>query len=119
MLGYSAAAVVVYFSVNPAYPLKHAIAQIPFSDPIIHLCGFALVTFCFCLSTRHQLLQLSMSSGLIALALILETLQSILFGTAFGFGDSVANVAGVVVGYWAAYRTSRVGNRSSRTRHAG
>ena len=108
----------MYFSVNPAYPLKHAVARIPFGDPIIHLCSFALVTFCFCLSTRHQLLQLSMGSGLIALALALETLQSILFGTAFGVGDSVANVAGVVVGCWAAYRIGRVGNRSSRTPHA-
>lgn len=117
--GFSAAAVVVYFSVNPAYALKQAVAQLPFSDPLIHVCSFALVTFCFYLSTQQKLLQLSTACGLMVLALALEMLQTVLFPIELEMVDIYANMAGVVVGYVVAGRVSVIFNRWRRSGQTG
>ena len=96
---------------NPAYPLKQTAAQLPFSDPLIHVCSFAVVTFCFYLSTEQKLLQLSMGCGLMALALALEMVQTVLFPIELAMADIYANMAGVVVGYLVAGRVSVVVGR--------
>jgi len=103
---------------NPAYPFKQPLAQIPFSDSVIHLCSFALVTFCFCLSTRHKLLQLALYCGLMMVAVALEGLQAAINRFAIEVGDSVANMAGVVVGYLVASRISTFGNLTNPSRHS-
>jgi len=98
-LGYAITLIIIYFSLNPAYPLKQAITQIPFGDPIIHLCAFGFLTFCFFLSCERKKFQLILGFGLIILAVTLEIMQTFIGRVDFELADSFANTIGVVIGY--------------------
>lgn len=104
LLGCSAAAAIIYFSLHPDYPFKPSVVRIPLGDTLVHLGSFALVTFFFSLSTTRKLLRLAMVCGMLALAAALEVVQAMLFAINLEFADAFSNMAGVVLGYLVAIR---------------
>jgi len=98
-LGYSITLLIIYFSLNPTYPLKRTLAHIPFSDPTIHIISFGLLVYCFCLSWKQKKIQIFLVLGLIILSITLEILQALIGAVDFSFKDSIANTLGVGLGY--------------------
>jgi VanZ family protein len=90
---------VIYFSLNPSYPLKRTISNIPFGDSIIHIFSFGLLMYCICLSWKQKKIQLILGFILMVLAIALEIKQAIMGGIDFEIGDSIANTLGIWTGY--------------------
>ena len=98
-VGYSLTLAIIYFSLNSSYPLKQAIINIPFGDQLIHLCAYGFLMYCFGLSWKQQKIQLILAFGLVILGITLEILQAFMHGVDLEFGDNLANILGVVIGY--------------------
>jgi glycopeptide antibiotics resistance protein len=98
-IGYSITFLIIYFSLNPAYPLKQAIINIPLGDQLIHLCAFGFLMYCFCQFWKQNPIRIILGAGLVFLGIGLETLQTTLGGKPFEFEDGFANTVGVGLGY--------------------
>lgn len=98
LLSFSIALVVIYFSLNPAYPLKQSIENTPYGDPLIHLFSFGLLMYCFCLPWKQTRIRIFLGVCFVLLGVGLEMLQTV-GGSLFEFGDATANTVGVVVGF--------------------
>jgi glycopeptide antibiotics resistance protein len=96
-LGYSITLVIIYFSLNPSYPFKQTITNIPFGDQAVHFCAFGFLMYCFCQFWKQKKIQFFLGFGLMALGFGLETLQS-LRGGAIELEDAFANTLGVGLG---------------------
>ena len=97
-LGFAITLAVIYFSPNPAYPLKQSVADTPYGDPLIHLFSFGLLMYCFCLPWKQNHIRIFLGICFVLLGIGLEMLQTV-GGGLFELGDTIANTAGVVIGY--------------------
>ncbi|NIS85874.1 MAG: hypothetical protein GWN88_12570 [Nitrospinaceae bacterium] len=82
------------------YPLKQAVSQIPLGDSGIHLFGFGLLAYCFFRSWEKEKTRGNLFFSLVALGITLEILQAFMILADFEFEDSLANTAGVMMGYF-------------------
>jgi glycopeptide antibiotics resistance protein len=99
LLGLAITMAVVYFYLNPDYPMKQSIANTLLGDKIIHLFSFGLLMYSFSLFWKQGHIRILLGICFVLLGVGLEMLQAPMGGGQFEFGDIIANTFGVAIGY--------------------
>jgi len=98
ILGVILVATVVYMSLIPLSPPKVFIFQE--SDKIMHFSAYAVMMIWFGQIYLKKSVSLSIASGLIILGMVLEILQGLSGYRTFEYLDIMANILGVVFGFF-------------------
>jgi VanZ family protein len=101
LLGLAITIAVVYFYLNPNYPLKQSVTNTFLGDKVIHLFSFGLLMYSFSLFVKQNRIRIVLGICLVLLGVGLEMLQAPMGGGQFEFADIIANTLGVVIGYLA------------------
>jgi VanZ family protein len=100
LLGLAVALAVIYFYLNPTFPIKQSVANTLLGDKLIHLFSFGLLMYCFCLIWKQNYIRIILGIFFIMLGVGLEMLQAPVGGGQFEFGDIIANTLGVAIGFF-------------------